>query len=180
MSTERPAVPSRLPRLWKSYHPVPAGFSHIFPLLLPAPQLKPQLCKLHDPGAVTPKSFPARGWWPKVMIHGRQGQMKSCMLLSENHLVKLSFDWPLPALHHLGGWLCLCTLSEPLTCHLCHGADVELWPECPARGDGRCPCWESVTVPWACLSPPQHVHRATSVQTEMMRRWKTCERSHGD
>lgn len=73
MSTERPAVPSRLPRLWKSYHPVPAGFSHIFPLLLPAPQLKPQLCKLHDPGAVTPKSFPARGWWPKVMIHGQAG-----------------------------------------------------------------------------------------------------------
>lgn len=39
----------------RSYHPFPAGFSHIFLLLFPAPKLKPQLCKLHEPGRIIPK-----------------------------------------------------------------------------------------------------------------------------
>lgn len=165
---ERPAVQSKLSRLWKSYHPVPAGFSHIFLLLLPAPKLKPQLCKLHDPGAITPKiqvRAPCQRLSCKRLMTyrndpwqaGTDEVMHISLWESFSEAEQLTDLCQLSITCEVG---CVCAHSgESLTCHLCRGRDVELWPERPARGDGSCHsscadhCWESVTIPWACLSP---------------------------
>lgn len=205
MGTKRPAVQSRLSRLWKEFPSIHSRVqSCIFPLLFPALKHKPQLCKLHDPSRITHKMHPTASY-QRGTLFCKWLKQQCCKIMTRGQVGKdqdmhISFwDSCAEAVLPIGlwqlsltceAWFCFCTLSwvpelSPLPA-TCPRREADLWPESPARGDGWCQsshsdhCWKSIKKPWA-YSPPSPAHAQSSfcasLNGEVLE--KVCSQSQG-